>query len=426
MRWVLVLVSLVAAVANADTCHTVYSQWSDSAQGPFYGSAQAAATAHGAASNSSQYCPTGDCEQGDTATDQGNGNASVSYEWCQSGSCVPGTYTVHAYHSEQVCPTNPCSANAGKTVNFSSSSGPLPVGSTAKDGAGCTYTVKTDPVTVIGKCHNGTGTCAVQTATATGAQDGNQDNTPVGNQGDCFSNPSGNVCSEGGTQGKSCGTFNGDEVCVSAVPSGSCVSYASGGVACTVSSSGAVATPPAPDNGTAGQPAPPTGTVSSSTGGVVTTTNYYNTTTVTGSSGGVVTTPVAGGGNTGDGGSGTSTGSGGSSNGSGPSAPNGDCGAPNVTCGADGSVPQLSNVDTLQQSTSGYYSSLSAVPVVQAVASISAAVPAGECPTAQFAVYGTTYTIDEQCTLWPSVASIVRVCMLAVFTVLGVRVLMSA
>lgn len=235
----------------------------------------------------------------------------------------------------------------------------------------------------------------------------------------CLSGAAGTTCAVAAANagGKNCGTFNGDEVCVQSIPPGTCQSYASGGVACTAASGTMVPSPPGPNNGTAGTAATPTGSVTNNTN----TTNYYSSSVVNNSSSVVATNP--GGSNAGNGATGA-TGSTGSGNG--PSAGNGDCGASGVDCGSDGSTPTLPDEPTVLETAQSYYGALGAVPIVAAVSGIGASIPAGSCPTATYSVFGREFTMDAQCALWDSIAPILELIMLAVYTLIGVRILMSA
>jgi hypothetical protein len=69
---------------------------------------------------------------------------------------------------------------------------------------------------------------------------------------------------------------------------------------------------------------------------------------------------------------------------------------------------------------------LGSVPIVSAVGSIGASIPSGECPTGTFEAFGHTYTIDVQCTMWNDVGAVVQLVMLAMYALLGARILMSA
>lgn len=318
------------------------------------------------------------------------------------------------------CPANPCTSKAGKDASVTATSG-AGCSAITKDADGCTFT---NSVAVqIGN------SCAVG-GTYTGAQD-TSSTTPSGSGGSCITTAAGTACTEKGSSKPGCGTFNGDEVCVSSVPPGTCVSFASGGVACTASGS-SMTSPPAPDNGTPGTPANPTAQVSATAaqGGTSTTSvsNYYSSTVVGGSSAGVASNP--GGVNVGNGGLGNGSGGGTNqgSGGSAPSAANGDCGASGVDCGGDGSVPQLPQVKTMQQTASDYYASLAGVPIVAAVANLGGAFPSGgDCPTTQFSVFGKEFTLDVQCQLWAQyVGPIMGIIMLAVWTIVGVRIAFSA
>lgn len=319
------------------------------------------------------------------------------------------------------CPTNPCTQLAGKQVDTVVSGGAVASGTTTYDQQGCAMTVTSNPVNIVG-CHGG---CAVQSATYTGQQQQNASpQTQAGSN--CVTGSGGTFCSED-QSGKNCGTFNGDEVCPGSLPPGTCVSYASGGVACTQAvGASSVPSPPGPDNGTPGHPASPTGQVQApvTTNGVTTqvTTNYYDSTTVNTSTGGIASS--SGGLNVGNGGSFGSGTVGGNGSGSGPSAADGDCGASGVSC--DPGLPTLPDQSSILESSQTYMTGLSSVPIVAAVSGIAASVPVGQCPTGQFSIYGSVYTIDAQCVLWDSVKGIVQLCMLAVWTLVGVRILMSA
>lgn len=125
----------------------------------------------------------------------------------------------------------------------------------------------------------------------------------------CQASSSGVVgCDAQSTAGPGCGSFNGDYVCVPALPSGGCVSFASGGTAC-VSTASAQPSGPAPNDGTPSSPASANGQVTYNT----TTVNYFNAVTVAGSSIAPTTTSASNGGyaaGTGStGGTGTGTGS---------------------------------------------------------------------------------------------------------------------
>ena len=82
----------------------------------------------------------------------------------------------------------------------------------------------------------------------------------------------------------------------------------------------------------------------------------------------------------------------------------------------------------MQQTTTDYYGALGAVPIVAAVSGLSGALPSGgDCPTAQFSVFGKSYTIDVQCQLWATyVGPIMGIVMLALWTILGIRIAISA
>lgn len=228
----------------------------------------------------------------------------------------------------------------------------------------------------------------------------------------CHTTGSGVTVCVNPTGGGQCGDLNGEFVCLKSTPPGGCQVFASGAKVCD-STAG---TPPVPDNGTKGQPATPTTQIGQSVnGGSATTYNYYSSSTVSGSSAtGNGTSPT------------TQAGQGTSGSGSGASAANGDCGATGVNCAGDSTVPTLPTQQTIAQSTSDYVGSLSSVPIVASVSNIASAIPSGTCPTATLSVFGHSYQLDEQCTLYNSISAVLSAVFLAMWALLGVRILMSA
>lgn len=429
-RWLLVALFLLLSghawsqscyyatnVGGVGQCGTKTGQWA---------SFQAAANAYigqcpGWTGYASATCQFGGTPDANHLSDQ------CPMKWNSDGTSA-GQLVVGA--SAQACPVNPCANLSGLAGNVMVCGGSVPTqgGSAVQDGVGCTMSVSSTSTAVS----VGGSSCTMVNGVYTGSQVPSDDPAPPpkGQAGDCTATGSGGFACSEANHGKNCGTFNGDEVCPQSIPPGTCVSFESGGVACTTSS-----TPPAPNNGTPGQPAAPTGKVSytsqdSSGHNVTTTTNYYSSTVVNASSGGSVDTNGSGAnvgnGNNGTGIPGKSTGGSGAGGGSSPSSANGDCGASGVDCGGDGSVPQLPSEPTLQQAAQTYYAALASVPVVAAVGGIAAAVPDGQCPTASFSVFGQQYTLDVQCTLWNSMQGVLSAVMLVFWTILGVRVLMSA
>jgi hypothetical protein len=93
-------------------------------------------------------------------------------------------------------------------------------------------------------------------------------------------------------------------------------------------------------------------------------------------------------------------------------------------------VPDLPDVPTVQSSTNTYISAIQGAPIVSAISNIGASIPSGVCPvvTIPLSIFGKsqTYTMDSQCTLWNSAASIMGSIMLVVYTLLAVRILMTA
>jgi hypothetical protein len=330
------------------------------------------------------------------------------------------------------CPTTSCTATAGHDYNMFVGGGAAAAPGSAMCGAdGCGYTAGSSSnarslVASDGAGHQlilqtGTGTGSTCTPTSgppspSAAQPGAQTNTGAANA-TCASASGNIVCATQSSGGKNCGTYNGDQVCVQDMPAGSCVAYASGGVACsTASPTAAATTPPSPNNGTAGTPATPSETVTTPAGTI----NYYNTSTVNNS-----TTATTTGG---AGASGTPTGapaSGGSGSGVGPAgATSQDC-AFGGTC-TDGTLPSTPAVDSVQTATTSYIAAIRSAPIVTAVANIGASIPSGTCPAPQFTIWGRTFTMDAACSIFDTVSSILSAICLIVYTVMSVRVFMSA
>lgn len=355
-------------------------------------------------------------------------NANPSSQ-CSNYYC--GTVNGDAYQgavSAQTCPPNPCTSKSGKSVDTNVTGGSAAAGQTVYDAQGCAMQLSTNPVNVIG-CG---GQCQVATATYTGAQD--VSGTPsAGSGSDCMSSGGSTFCSED-QNGKNCGTINGDEVCPASIPPGTCVSYASGGVACTMApGANTASSPPAPNDGTTGTPATPTAQVSAPGSGSNSsseiTTDYYSSSSVAGSSTAVSSSST--GVNVGNGGSGSgSMGSG--SGGSAPNAADGDCGATGVSC--SGSVPpsgwsgDCSDWDTCFQT---FYSAVGQAPIVQGAVAIETAWPAGSCD-----IGGVTLsTFDNRsfdygataCQVWNDyIATPLSVILLACWAVVGIFIVLSA
>jgi hypothetical protein len=320
------------------------------------------------------------------------------------------------------CPPTACAASSGKTFAAQTSDGVHAAGTSLCGSDGCSYhAAATSTFRHIafgvgtagaGDFQNVTGDGSSCTPATSAPNLGQQQDTGVPST-TCAS-AGGNIsCMTQNATGKNCGTYNGYQVCVADIPPGKCVSYASGGVACTEAAGATAATtPPSPNSGTSGVPATPQETVTNPSG----TTNYYNSTTVSHSTTATTTTgnpvpPVSG--------------SGAPGAGTAPSAENGDCAATG-TCASGATVPTLPTVPTIQSATQTYISAIQGAPIVAALASLSGSVPSGTCPAPSIVLWAHTFTLDAQCTLWDSIASVVSAIMLAAWVIMGVRILMSA
>ena len=337
-------------------------------------------------------------------------------------------------------PANPCSSLAGTTHTYGSAATGGTICAATFDGSGIPSATQqceassAAPTMVI----HGSGATSVSAATITytgnycGAQlPANLPPSTASNVPDMNCVASGGVTSCLGSSG-SCGTFNGDQVCPSSLAAGQCVSYASGGVACVATAPGGttVTAPPAPSSSSApNTPATPSATMTVGSGTSAVTVNYYSSSVVTNSS----TSTVSASGGTNVGGSGSSSGggyngsssAGSSGSGSSSSAPTDDCGVHDCT-GSQSSAPAQDSVAT---TTTNYMTGVGNAPVVQAFSNVTSAFAGlgdGTCPTAQFDLWGHTYTIDVQCSLWANVADLVGIVMMVVWVFIGFRILASA
>lgn len=350
-----------------------------------------------------------------------------NYQVRLNRSCAGGLGDVSNYLAAQLsstansrlCPTS-CPA-AGTTSTHSGSSGSAPA--TICD-AGCAHTscgvgVRTASGWAQQYCSKGA-TCGSNPATT---------EAPEGNNSACETEGGTRACSAPppGGGAENCGTFNGDYVCVGSIPPGTCVSYASGGIACVSDSGGNITSPPAPNNGTEGETPEPTGVVETADGARG---EYYGPGTmggggtgtggaVTGAPGGV---PVGSPGPTGDGGGG--------GGGGGTVEVEVDLG----TCtGAecDAGVPELEEVGTLGDAFGGFWGDLQAVPIVAAAGDIAPAFGAGACPnwSDSIAVFGETWEMDFSasiCTTWADVSDVLSIVMLVFWGFVAFRILFSA
>jgi hypothetical protein len=267
----------------------------------------------------------------------------------------------------------------------------------------------------VGQAVNTGATCSTNTSgvTASSNQGGNNCFT-LGGKSYCANDPTQQVCVAG-----DCWTPK-QLPDASQTSGGGCIGTSAGGAACSSN-----ATPPAPSTATSTTTAATPSAVE--TDGSGDTTYYYNSTVVGASKNPVVTSP--GGSSSSGGSSSGGSSSGGSSSGgssSGPDASNGDCGASGVDCTGDGVVPNLGPEDTIAVTTSNYYDALSSVPIVAAFSGLSSSMPAGSCPSFTFNAFGKSLVMNEQCDLMAQIQPILSLVMLAVWTIIGARIVMGA
>jgi len=316
---------------------------------------------------------------------------------------------------------------------------------------GCAYT--TPAAALVVKCSATSGACSstsgVVESQSTGYGCGSTAAYGAGNPPTFDStNPTSTQCDASGTVcaensgGQNCGSYNGDLVCVGTIAPGTCVSYASGGVACAASTA-----PPVPNNGTPGTPATPAVTVSAN-GETV---NYYNSTQVTSSTTTTSTTNPVQSQPTGTQGLG---GSGGSSGGSSstvavssvagtvsvagsvsvvPNAANGDCGASGVSCTGAGLTGTSWSGDCTDFTAclEGFYTGIQSAPIISGAVAIESSWPAGACDLGSVTLASlgnaTLNYSTVACQVWNNyMATPLSAIMLVVYAVAGVFLVLSA
>lgn len=229
--------------------------------------------------------------------------------------------------------------------------------------------------------------------------------------------------------GQGCGWFNGDYICTGHVPDGSCVSFASGAVACVAGAAGA----PTDSNG---NPAEPVGSVSDG----YTTVNYYDQLTVNNSSTTVETTTGQGGsaiGAPGRDGSSSGSGSGGGGGGTIINCPpgetcveidlEGEC-PEGQTC--DGSLPgggTFDEVCTFGECASAFYARIQNAPIVQSVIGVGASFPDGACPNWTLEAFQEDYLLSgPMCDIWEEVSPVLSAMFLLIWGWIATRIVLSA
>ena len=274
--------------------------------------------------------------------------------------------------------------------------------------------------------------------------------------GNCVSSGTQSACTS--TNKTGCGTVNGNQVCPQAIAPGTCVSYATGGVACGVAApADTPQNPPGPTTNT-GAAAPPTAAVTDTLTTQCSptcqsgTAYYYSHTTVQSSSSAVSTTSTQAGNPSSTGAvptstTGTGTGGGGGLGGCAgttgdpcttapvPNAANGDCGASAnaANCTTTGSPPPRVNWsgDSWSGSTTAFVNAVDTGPIGTAVTGLSNAWPSGgSCPAETVKLATLNYTADygtPLCNIWQSAAlPILSDTMLAIWSIAAVIVFMSA
>lgn len=291
---------------------------------------------------------------------------------------------------ETECPDDPCEELSGQNRIISISSG--------DDGCidGCAISAPTDTLVISANGWSGNLSQATYTGVACDAE-------PPVTAANCVMSSFGKVCATA-QEGKNCGVYNGENICLESVPSG-CKSTASGGVACKVEGEGAVEEDLLPDNG--GSPAAPADPdmVVSKDGQTV---NYYSNSTVSNST---TTTP------TGDGDPLDTTGEVGEEGEDGEGS-----------TGGDGELPaEFAELDSFGDLTEGFMGRVADSDLIASVTDLGENVPAGSCPDWSFEIFDTELSLSApMCTIWETISGALSAIMLIAWALLAARILLSA
>lgn len=225
----------------------------------------------------------------------------------------------------------------------------------------------------------------------------------------CISVAGGRVCVS--KQEKSCGTFDGQAVCLDDVPEGDCLLLSAGGAVCTAGAAGV-------PRDEMGDPLPPSSTVtgtsgaSSGSGGTTTNYNYYSASVVNSSASGASGQESGGGGGAGDG--------------------DGD---DVEACTTDedcfGDLPSDSCADDLVgcigDAVSGVYDSFGATPLISSVTGLYGAfAESGACVAVPVPLFGEDYDVmSPVCSLLSDNSSLLELLFMVAWSIGGLRILMG-
>lgn len=438
LRWLGLALVFVSALASAQQAR---SQWRVQTSDPWFDSAQSACDAEMAQCSGNANAAT--CGLG--LGGFGSGNNTDTFYNC---TVTFGAWPAASFSLTRQRPAqwNPPNATTTVTGNFLTRANPAPgpicpaagtkrssiiegggtIGTPVCGSDGCAYNIASPQHTVL----TGSGFQPVASVQATGASCGSNPS----NAGPVESGTNESCTDAGGVIGcidpenRGCGFFNGDYVCTGHVPNNSCVSFASGGVACM---SGAPGAPTAPGGG----PAEPAGQVTNGS----TTVNYYDNSTVSSSATTVTTTGGVGGSAEGAPGRDGSLGSGGGGEGGNTTIIN--CDGPDCveldlegecpegeTC--DGSLPnagEFGEVCTFGQCASAFYNRVKAAPLLSAVTGAGAAMPSGACPNWTLEAFSEDYSLSApMCDLWDSVSGVLSAIFLVIWAWVATRIVLSA
>lgn len=195
-----------------------------------------------------------------------------------------------------------------------------------------------------------------------------------------------------------CGTFNGEYICMNSIPGpGNCITTPAGTPVCTSDATNPLTNPPAP--GASGVVTAPAATYTSDAGGPggrATIANVWNI------------------------------------DGSGAEEPTTGEEVPDEEEEGEGdpgplTLPELLEAKTFEESTSDFLTSVSSSPIISAVSSVS--VPGGgACPTWTLDIpfFSASYEVDSHCAILDSIESILATIMLAFFSLVALRIALSA
>ena len=93
----------------------------------------------------------------------------------------------------------------------------------------------------------------------------------------------------------------------------------------------------------------------------------------------------------------------------------------------DLALPGLGEVPGFGESVQQFWTDVQAAPIAGVASSLTGLSDAGgTCPAPSFSIFGTTFTLDFHCQVWPDIAPVIEAAALAGWAILAVLILLSA